>query len=364
MAIDPHLTRKSKPLPIQSGWTGRRGIIPHGSFDKNTLQEAVAILQGSSTHYYFNEEGDLAKICASPVPKSSSVSISKKEGEAAFKAMLACDDALEDEEEAHGTDTDRYRKLKAESDRHSAVAYTYHDSLVATQMAEVEKFLDSGEDFSPEARRSLYAVLCMLANAALAYKPALDLESHIELTVHSHQHTNSAEMQDCLDFLRAGVSEETIEANTREETPQEIREWCPLVDRMEGVQECMDAFRDGKSLDSGWPYYDTWEGSKLLQVALGNAKTIQRAWDYDAIWKLHNQCPEAVNFILAAPQAEFLLNQDGTHQPITENLQQFLNSPWMEMAGNIDLRVEPVLLDRTHKMLARESLSPESVLAR
>jgi hypothetical protein len=62
--LPPHLKVRKPDAIIPGGWSGRgtRGIIPYDTFDTTTLIEAVAIINGTSDYYRFDETGRLVAL--------------------------------------------------------------------------------------------------------------------------------------------------------------------------------------------------------------------------------------------------------------------------------------------------------------
>ncbi len=319
---------REKPLPINpGGWAGggARGIIPYGSFDHETLKEAVAIIEGTSERYRFEEDGTLTRLELLP------------------------------------SETPEFKKLF--------------------------EGLGTNYDISGNSRAVLHATIAILANAALKNQSGTALHEQINFTAYSHKagerghllqgmfddlekeersfHPQDEEEED-FDVEALGEEDFDYEEDEDDFSLEPSNPWdvpphltallkeeltTTLEEDLEHMSDDLRAFKAGEKISMGYPYYDEYSGSKLLHYIVGAARTIRKEQhDPDAVWRLHNQFPEAVNFYMAAPEAEFLLNKDGTGKRI-ENIQHFANSAWMDLVCNLDLKVSPALLEKTRALL-------------
>jgi hypothetical protein len=111
-----------------------------------------------------------------------------------------------------------------------------------------------------------------------------------------------------------------------------------------------DDFRDPDAED----YYNTrWDKQKLLKHLMRGAK--EHLEDPTDLMRFHNQFPEAINFILASHEGEFLMHQDGRSRQV-HNVANFVNSYWMTMAGDAEISVSPDLLAATRTLLKTQPL--------
>ena len=290
MISDRHKLFKSKTTPIQAGWTSSsRDVIPYEHFDYETLEDAVAVIQGKSEDYRFEEDGTLHVL--------------------------------------------NPKKIYKDAGKH------------------FEGFTRITNDFSADRLQTIQAVTAILANIALRQDRASPVDGSIEITAHPPETgKRGVKSQEMYKKFRA---ESTCDPDD-DEVPAHLVELLKdigpsLTERVEDLESDLQSLKDGTAVTMGH-YRDDYAGAALLGQLVHEVQSLREEKSDDEIWRMHNTHPDAVNFYFAAQEAEFLLERDGPPKRIN-NIAPFINSYWPQLAGKIDLKVEPSLLAHARSYL-------------
>ncbi len=218
------------------------------------------------------------------------------------------------------------------------------ESDIAQKRRELEDFISDG--FTPGRRQILGAVMAFLAREL----PAADGETaqqlfndHVSLVAHAekpsvfmrHMRDTVSQWQDTSDWqhrerysvearlerLQAGLTQfERVAAGNLENKPS--ADELAMLDTSPRLTE-----------------EERWDPAALLRQAALEARRL-RGDDY---MRLHNSFPEAVNFIRASKDAEFLLDNHDASRAISDPA-SFFASPWQHVLGGAELTVDLHLL--------------------
>lgn len=201
------------------------------------------------------------------------------------------------------------------------------------------------QTLTPKRKELFRAVVALLGKSVRAsdtLQAREQFNQQVQLTVRSNDTPLLQDLHDDTGGYQTLLGKPEVGMNILQETLTRFRQ--VISGNVEPTAE--EIYENESQINMGG--VDQYNPTTLLHAAMTDARALRR--NLDDYMRFHNSHPEAVNFIRASPEAEFLLSPYGQKKQV-EDAASFVASPWMLMAGGVEFKVDPELLQQTRETL-------------
>jgi hypothetical protein len=201
-------------------------------------------------------------------------------------------------------------------------------------------------EFSPGRRQIFGAVLALIAGGIHAHSEEEAREifnTSVALTAKSKDYRGGlfGEMLDKNDDIQPLLDQRSRALHSTEDHVEQLQKY---LDQFHAATEAKGKPGEEELASMDWDERNDkenwWDSEYLMQHSSKMARQLRYNDDY---MRFHNVHPEAVNFIRASHEAEFLLGHRGKQRNIQDSA-SFLASPWMHLLSGVELTVALPLL--------------------